>query len=167
MKKTVLPVILITLIIGYFFVRINTTDSLPQTLFFKINKDAVEKGDYVTFRHPLYQEKLVKRVSGKEGDVIDIKWGELFINEQSIGKIRETSLSGTPLTPIDWKEIPEGYLFVKGDHPDSYDSRYREFGLLKKEEILEVLWWGVTNTAKQPGPSLYAFREFSVPFFQF
>lgn len=54
---------------------------------------------------------------------------------------------GRPLTPLVLNEfgmtIPKGYVFVAGDHPQSFDSRYEEFGLVPVEKIWgkAVLTW--------------------------
>ena len=66
---------------------------------------------------------------------------------------------GNPLTPISVKRFSEGdiskggilpegiispgYVFVAGDNPNSFDSRYEEFGLVPVEKIWgkAVLWW--------------------------
>lgn len=70
---------------------------------------------------------------------------------------------GNPLTPLSVKRfskgdiskeiifgrvipegiIPSGYVFVAGDNPNSFDSRYEEFGLVPMEKIWgkAVLWW--------------------------
>ena len=39
--------------------------------------------------------------------------------------------------------IPPGYVFVAGDNPHSFDSRYEEFGLVPMEKIWgkAVFWW--------------------------
>lgn len=44
---------------------------------------------------------------------------------------------GNILTPLSAIYIPEGYVFVAGDHPRSFDSRYEEFGLVPIDKI-----WG-------------------------
>jgi len=33
-------------------------------------------------------------------------------------------------------KVPDGALFVVGDSPDSYDSRY--FGFLRKEDVIKI-----------------------------
>jgi conjugal transfer pilin signal peptidase TrbI len=38
------------------------------------------------------------------------------------------------------QQIPEGYYFLAGEHPSSFDSRYEEFGLVAEAEIGELLW---------------------------
>lgn len=49
----------------------------------------------------------------------------------------EKTSQGKPLTPISAAIVPEGYVFVAGDNPNSFDSRYEEFGLVPIEKI-----WG-------------------------
>lgn len=49
----------------------------------------------------------------------------------------ERTSEGKPLTPISAASVPEGYVFVAGDNPNSFDSRYEEFGLVPIEKI-----WG-------------------------
>jgi signal peptidase I len=49
----------------------------------------------------------------------------------------DRTTGGDPLTPLSAKIIPEGALFVLGDHPRSFDSRYEEFGLVPVDKI-----WG-------------------------
>ncbi len=49
----------------------------------------------------------------------------------------DQTTGGDPLTPLSTKVIPEGTLFVLGDHVRSFDSRYEEFGLVKVENV-----WG-------------------------
>jgi signal peptidase I len=49
----------------------------------------------------------------------------------------DQTTGGDPLTPLSAKIIPEGALFVLGDHPHSFDSRYEEFGLVPVDKI-----WG-------------------------
>lgn len=49
----------------------------------------------------------------------------------------EKTTDGDSLTPLSVKTIPKGYIFVAGDHPRSFDSRYEEFGLVPVEKV-----WG-------------------------
>jgi len=57
-------------------------------------------------------------------------------NGQSVPLLDQTK-DGKPLTPLRATIVPEGYVFIVGDHPRSFDSRYEEFGLVPQEKI-----WG-------------------------
>lgn len=83
--------------------------------------------------------------------------------EIAIFPLLKQTREGNPLTPLSVKRfsegsipkgmifkgvipeaiIPPGYVFVAGDNPNSFDSRYEEFGLVPMEKIWgkAVLWW--------------------------
>ncbi len=112
-----------------------------------------------------------KRVLGIPGDrIIHNKSGITVIPKESDGLSLLTKTSkGKPLTPIVplnegplngvtlngaplkrgplkglTKTIPEGCLFVAGDNPKSFDSRYKEFGLVPMEKVWGkgvFTWW--------------------------
>lgn len=87
-----------------------------------------------------------KRILGLPGDqILHTKQG---IKIKSIRKDEQTCFSKTlfplpktskdkPLTPLSSSVVPEGYIFVSGNNPNSFDSRYEEFGLVPIEKI-----WG-------------------------
>lgn len=81
------------------------------------------RGDIVILDGPEYKERLIKRLIGLPGDVIDIKNGRLYINgglqEEPYVK-GQTNAAGlaVPYT------VPEGHVFVMGDNRErSTDSR--------------------------------------------
>lgn len=108
---------------------INQTPSLPYKVFLTIKGFPYQKGDLVSIKghraHYTGNLSYVKRVEGIGGDqitpLVDLK--------------RETR-EGKPLTPLTVSAVPEGYVFVRGDHKDSFDSRYEEFGLVLQEHIV-------------------------------
>ncbi|MNC40024.1 Signal peptidase I T [compost metagenome] len=81
------------------------------------------RGDIVILDGPEYKERLIKRLIGLPGDIIDIKDGHLYVN----GQLQEepyvkgqTNAAGlaVPYT------VPEGHVFVMGDNRErSTDSR--------------------------------------------
>ena len=87
-------------------------------------------GDIVVFRSPVEKNKyLVKRFIAGEGETVQIKNGELFVNEESV--------IGTPFNRFFYYNrgdygsknggvtVPEGKFFVLGDNSEnSMDSRY-------------------------------------------
>lgn len=81
------------------------------------------RGDIVILDGPEYEQRLIKRLIGVPGDIIDIKDGRLYVN----GELQEepyvkgmTYAAGlaVPYT------VPEGHVFVMGDNRErSTDSR--------------------------------------------
>lgn len=79
--------------------------------------------DIVIIHGPEYKERLVKRVIGLPGEVIDIRSGKVYVNgtkldEPYIKGITTAEGLAMPYT------VPEGHLFVMGDNREnSLDSR--------------------------------------------
>ncbi len=109
-----------------------------------------QKGDIIVFSPPHEPSKdFVKRLVGTEGDVVEIKNKQLFINgitqiENYIINIDNRILSADinsrdnfgPVT------VPDNHLFFLGDNRDnSYDSRF----------------WGFVNRDKAKGKVIYLY----------
>lgn len=122
--------------------RYALSESLPYKYFFcKNNPTSIQSGDYISFVHPQMEMRVIKKLIGMPGDSIEIKDQMIFVE----GKFQGNLLTKSPrtnkkLTPIKKNKVPAGYVSVFGTHPESYDSRYEEFGLIKLETIDEVLW---------------------------
>lgn len=122
----------------------DSLDGLHYILFLK--SKSVKRGDIVEIRGhredhvgDLKKWPYSKRVLGVAGDhILHNGYGITIIPKESyeLSLLKETS-KGKPLTPLSTNTIPEGYLFVAGDNPQSFDSRYEEFGLVPIEKI-----WG-------------------------
>jgi conjugal transfer pilin signal peptidase TrbI len=123
------------------------TDSLNNinyVLFLKSN--TIKRGDIVAIQGHredhvgnLKKWPYSKRVLGIPGDhIVHNKNGITVIPQESyLLSVLDKTSKGKPLKPISVGIIPEGTLFVAGDNPRSFDSRYAEFGLVPKEKI-----WG-------------------------
>lgn len=119
-----------------FGIRINGSESLPQRVFLsRIRKNAPERGDIVSFKHPLEEKIVAKEIAGLPGDEIRIEKGRVFVNDLDIGDVITDKMH-----PIAEGVIGEGFLFARGKHERSFDSRYAEFGLVPIACIREVLW---------------------------
>lgn len=121
-------------------IRLNLSSSLPKTFYSAISQPPpFNKGQIVSINHPHLQAVVGKIILGKGGDIISIHSGTFFLNENPIGKVKQTSSTGKRYHPISEGVISEGSYFVYTPHPESFDSRYEEFGLVKEEWITEVL----------------------------
>jgi signal peptidase I len=109
------------------------------------------RGDVIVFEPPSgFQEgttavPFIKRVIGLPGDSVELKNGAVFVNG---AKLDEPYIySGQETTPVGAQStwiVPDGYLFVMGDHrQESEDSRV--FGPIAKSTVIGRAWlryWG-------------------------
>ena len=151
-------ILLYCILLGWFITK-NTTflecvsDSLQGIRYILVLKTSTFKhGDIVAIKdHPVSYVKetsFAKRVLGLPGDRIFKSKGNLnLLTGGEIGEkgksivtltqlpLLETTREGKPLTPLSTESVPPGYVFVIGDNPRSFDSRYEEFGLVAREKI--------------------------------
>lgn len=117
----------------------NRTSSSPYEAFLCIKGLQPSLGDIVSIagHETEYFKGLhyTKRLVGLPGDSIEMLDGQVFVGGRSIGYLRSKTIDGNPLTPIHYETIPAGFVFVVGDHPHSFDSRYGEFGLVHESHI--------------------------------
>ncbi len=100
-------------------------------------------GDIVMLYYPLNPEKMfVKRVIAREGDVVRIVDGRVFVNDLPL---HDEYVAEDFRSHDDWgpSTIQEGYYFVMGDHRNnSSDSRH--WGQVPKKYIVgkvKVRFW--------------------------
>jgi conjugal transfer pilin signal peptidase TrbI len=116
-------------------IRYNPSASLPYTFYLSIPlKHRIERGDIVDFQLGTGSNLLAKIVAGIPEDLIYITDNKVYVNENEIGEVLDFH------QPITERIIPEGYYFMSGTHPESFDSRYAEFGLVSRNSIKERLW---------------------------
>lgn len=156
-KKTVIGVGIFCLILAGFgtYTQLleNVSESLDDVRYLLMLKSTkIKRGDIVSIQghSPQYVGKHIftKRVVGLPGDYIIQGKTHLTLKAQN-GAFAITlplltqSKEGHPLTPLSHDVVPEGTLFVTGDHPRSFDSRYEEFGLVSMKKIYgkAVLKW--------------------------
>ena len=136
----------------------NDSSSMPQKLWLvSVGNKNLKVNDYVVFKFHDFRMKdandfeyVVKQVGGVSGDKIFVKdWvgyaeGVAYPNRTSLiyllpGGSYPTFdiLSGNYFTPLTTKDmtIPKGCYFVHGQHHPSFDSRYKEFGLVCDKQI--------------------------------
>jgi signal peptidase I len=102
-----------------------------------------QKGEILIFQYPRNTSRdFIKRVIATEGDTIEIKDGQVFVNDQLLNEdyILEKTRSEYPKATV-----PQGTVFVMGDNRNnSEDSRFADVGFvpyrLIKGKAMLVFW---------------------------
>jgi len=121
---------------------VNKSDSLPGVLFILDKTTQPVCGDTTVFDMPddnrFYKgARMIKIIKGCQGDVISVTRQEVFINDQSVGFFKGRSTQGNhKLYPLTVNEVPTDKVYLYAPHSQSYDSRYRSFGLRDTTELL-------------------------------
>ena len=131
-KFVVLSVVLLVL---FFVLDANVrimrigTRSVPYKYCLHLLKVSPKKGDLCVFKKK--SMTIVKYIAAEEGDSVKIIRNSVLINGKEICKLKPDS----KFSPIMDQVISAGCVFVMGTHPDSFDSRYEWFGLVKVADI--------------------------------
>ena len=112
-------------------------------IVFSLKTSNIQQGDIIAF---YYNNKiLIKRVIGNAGDWIDIdRSGQVWRNGTALQEPYITDLSlGECNIKLPY-QVPEGRVFVMGDHRAvSVDSRSTEIGCIAEEQIVGKLLFRV------------------------
>ena len=120
-------------------VGININHSLHGLIYIIVKGADIQRGDDVAFwppDNPYYHTWFVKIAKGVHGDLVEEKNRHFYINHEWIGYAKEKTKAGRVLKMGFTGIIPEGYIFVWTPHPDSYDSRYDDIGLIKDDQVI-------------------------------
>lgn len=120
-------------------VVIPTTPSIKYHLLLE-SSGVPAKGDYVdveiyhTKIDPERAVKLTKRVGCIAGEVLRYENGRHYCGDDYLGTVLKRTSRGEPLKAFEYTgQIPEGKVFLLGDHERSFDSRY--FGFVNVDAL--------------------------------
>ena len=117
----------------------NVYGSVPYKWFITLKRIGnLKYGQYVIFQQAVngIQGLLVKKIIGIPGDQIIIDQDDCWVGDKYVGKAKKFSKEGRELYPMQIQVIPQKQYFVAGTSPDSFDSRYKEIGLIEESRIL-------------------------------
>jgi signal peptidase I len=108
---------------------------LVEEGYYKINP--VLRGDLVSIKFPSRNHPMVKRVVAVEGDTVEIKEGNLWVNGNALndgnspqGKLKVLAMQLANFN----NRIPKGQLIVLGDNErNSFDSG--DYGIISKSQL--------------------------------
>ena len=126
-------------------IMVTTTPSLAHRVFYISHvpygkPPSITTGDYVMvkasspFIHNGEPFEMTKRVACVAVDKLRVIGRMFFCGYLFLGRAKERSLKGEPLPQFKFNgTIPDGKLFLMGDHKDSFDSRY--LGFIKVKDV--------------------------------
>lgn len=127
----------------------NLTPSLPYRIaLLQHSPRPLRRGDFIVFsfdgdaqsRYPgLRGQPFFKIVRGLPGDTVTVADRQVAVNGENVGIAKTHAYDHRPLAPIAPTIIPPGHYYVQGTSPDSFDSRYRDSGLVRAEQVIGVV----------------------------
>lgn len=150
--RDIFLIVIVFILFGVFFVQpvvVEGTSMLPQLhdgerllvnklVYYKIKSISwghIERGDIVVFWFPNDPDKsYVKRVIGLPGETVEIRNGQVFVNNVGLNEAYLDKEYNQSLPSMSPKRVEEHHYFVMGDNRDnSSDSRY--WGLVPEKYI--------------------------------
>ncbi len=145
-KSIVVAVIIAVLVKKFIFYSVLVSgDSMEPTLHtedrlftskISIYNKAFKYGDIVSFRAPNGNRNYIKRIIGLPGDIVEIKDGEVFLNNEKLDEDYIEDFSYTEIYNDDFWKVGEDQVFVLGDNrlPKASDDS-RSFGPIDMDSI--------------------------------
>ncbi len=125
------------------YLLFNWTRSLPYSVVWLDPTSTFARGDLIVYRfdgvelmHLKKGQRFFKRIIGVAGDRVNIEGRRVLINGADVGIAKQYTLDGHQLEPLAPGVIPPEFFYVQGTHDMSFDSRYRESGLVHVSQII-------------------------------
>ena len=123
----------------------NTNVVLIDRVCYKIHSPS--RGDVIAFRPDSNTKShyYIRRIIGIPGDKVQIKDGELYVNDEITtleGLTGQITVAGNASDPV---VLEDGQYFVMGDNPNSSeDSRHASIGIVTTDDITGKVWMAVS-----------------------
>lgn len=118
---------------GSMIPTININDRILVTRVYNANN--LKRGEVVVFNSKELKEKLIKRLIGLPGDVVDVREDGVYVNDKKLDESYVVNAGGK----TGKYTVPSGKYFFLGDNrPISKDSRWWDDPYISKSDILGV-----------------------------
>lgn len=122
----------------------NLTHSLSQKIFFiDVGNRNLVKGDFIVTKNNYlpnipHEFALIKEIAGIGDDIVTIRKNKLYIDNRYCCIVKSIVVEWGTLHPLTESTlvIPKDCFFVRGTSNNSFDSRFKEFGFICKNQIL-------------------------------
>ena len=122
-------------------ISVTLTPSLEHRIFFLTEPESMnfKEGDYLLFHKQLDKaqtDQLLKMVGCAPGQLLRVANSEYYCGEKYLGHALANDSKGKPLPRFIFNgPVPVGSLFMVGNHPRSYDSKY--FGFIHADSVFK------------------------------
>ena len=122
-------------------ISITLTPSLGYRVFFLTEPEPIDfkEGDYLLFHKHLdhaQTDLLLKKVGCATGHRLTVNNGEYYCDENYLGQALTQDSKENRLPQFIFNDfVPADSLFMVGNHPRSYDSKY--FGFIYADSVLK------------------------------
>ena len=131
-------------LVAQHYLLFNWTASLPyHVVWLHRGTTDLARGDLIVYRyegdelmHLKKGQRFFKRIAGLPGDNVTVDERRVLVNGADVGIAKQYTLDGHRLDTLPPGLIPPGYFYVQGTHEMSFDSRYRESGLVQAGQII-------------------------------
>jgi len=139
----VIAVIAVSVLATKYKVVMNHDGSLPiNGVLVKVGQIPTKNDEIFVFdvrNNPHFKSaeiQFIKHVGGFAGNQIKVREREVYVADRPIGFAKTHSRKGVPLTITEEQVIPEHKFFAYTPHEYSFDSRYKDIGLVDEKDIV-------------------------------
>ena len=125
------------------YLLFNWTRSLPYSVVWLDPTPTFARGDLIVYRfdgeelmHLKKGQRFFKRIVGVPGDRVSVENRRVLVNGADVGIAKRYTLDGHRWSRSHQVSFPRNFFYVQGTHEMSFDSRYRESGLVHVSQII-------------------------------
>lgn len=139
----ILAITAMSMLAARYRIVVNHDGSLPiNGVVIKVGQIPTKNDEIFVFNvknNPHFKSRkiqFIKLIGGFAGDQIKVREREVYVADRPIGFAKTHSRKGVQLTITEEQVIPSQKFFAYTPHKDSFDSRYKDIGLIDEKDII-------------------------------